>query len=217
MLKEFLTSKITRKNLEKFVSKYSSDKLTLDLGCADSPYSSYFKNRIGFDVKVGKGVDVVGDAHNLPFENEKFDVVLCTEVLEHLHSPHIAASEMKRVLKMGGLLILSTRFIFPIHDAPDDFYRYTKYGLKYLFKDGWEILELKEETGTKDAMAVLLQRLGYQTKLKCNIFSKMALFLLAKIICVFPSLIDKEFGDINHLAEEKNILTSGYYLACRKI
>lgn len=217
MIKDLLTKKITRINLDKFISKYSSDKLTLDLGCSGTPnYSKYFKNRVGVDIAAGEGVDIVADAHKLPFEDEKFEIILCTEVLEHLHSPQIAISEMKRVLKKGGLLILTTRFIFPIHDAPNDYYRFTKYGLKFLFND-WEILELREETGTKDAFAVLAQRVGFQSKLKCNFFMKAVLFLLAKIILKSPDLIKKEYGDIGHRQEEKNIMSCGYYLACKKI
>lgn len=217
MIKDLLTKKITRKNLDSFVAKYASDKLTLDLGCSGAPnYLKYFKNRIGVDIAAGEGVDVVADAHNLPFENEKFEIILCTEVLEHLHSPQIAVSEMSRVLKKGGLLILTTRFIFPIHDAPNDYYRFTKYGLKFLFKD-WEVLELREETGTKDAFAVLAQRVGFQSKLKFNFLMKAIIFLSAKIILKSPDLIKKEYGDIGHRREEKNIMASGYYLICRKI
>lgn len=211
-----LTSKLTRNRLAGFIEKHKGNGLTLDIGCAYSPYAEYFPNRVGFDIKPGPGVDMVGDAHHLPFENEKFDNVLCTEVLEHLHSPELAISEMRRVLKRGGILILSTRFIYPIHDAPDDFYRYTKYGLKYLFRD-WEILELEEETDTKDTFATLIQRIGYQTKLKGGIFTKAVIFFLARIISFLPSLIKKEFGNIDKSIEEKNILTSGYYLVCKKI
>ena len=167
------------------------------------------------DIKEGEGVDVVADAHKLPFKDEKFEIILCTEVLEHLHSPRVAISEMYRVLKKGGLLILTTRFIFPIHDAPNDYYRFTKYGLKHLFKN-WDILELAEEVNTKDTLAVLFQRIGYQSKLRLNFLMKVVVFLIAKIVYFFPNLVVKEFGDIGQKREEKNIMTSGYYLVCKK-
>jgi len=216
MNRNLLTKKITREKINKFIAKHKSDKLTLDLGCSNKPnYKGFFPNRIGLDIKSGEGIDVVADAHNLPFENEKFDIILCTEVLEHLHSPHIAVSEMKRVLKKGGLLILTTRFIFPIHDAPNDYYRFTKYGLKYLFND-WEIIELIEETNTKDTIAVLLQRIGYQTKMILNLFNKFLIFLFAKILYYSPNIIKKEFGDIGKNINENNIMTSGYYIVCKK-
>src|SRR3989339_113906 len=214
-LNKFLTRKITRVELEKFISENSSDRLTLDLGCSNSPYSHYFKNRIGLDVNKGRGVDVVADAHDLPFEDGKFDIILCTEVLEHLHSPHVAISEMKRVLKVGGKLILTTRFIFPIHDDPGDYFRYTKYGLRYLFKD-WNVISLVEEVGTKDAFAVLLQRIGFQTDLLGGMATKIMVFALARLINAMPSLIRDEFGDIRKQSRENNILTSGYYLVANK-
>lgn len=206
---------MTRKQLEEFLKNHQSDKLTLDIGCEQSSYAKYFPNRTGLDIKPGLGVDVVGDAHNLPFGNEKFDIILCTEVLEHLHSPSIAISEMNRVLKKNGKLILSTRFIFPLHNTPNDYWRFTKYGLKELFKN-WDILELHEEVGTKNVIAVLMQRMGYQADFKGGGLIKAIVFLTAKIIYVFPSLIKKEFGDINHSVKEKNILASGYYMVCKK-
>ena len=201
--------------MEKFIKMHQSSKLTLDLGCGHASYKKYFPNRIGFDIQSGPGVDVVGDAHNLPFENEKFDNILCTEVLEHLHSPYIAISEMKRVLKKGGKLVLTTRFIFPLHDIPHDYYRFTKYGLKHLFKN-WEILELKEETNTIEGIAVLLQRIGYQCEILHFRIFKLFFFFLSKLTLLFSFMVTKEFGDISKKHLERNIISSGYYLTCRK-
>ena len=210
-----ITSKITRKELEKFIETHQDSGLTLDIGCGHAFYRKYFPNRLGFDIQPGPAVDVVGDAHKLSFEDEKFDNILCTEVLEHLHSPQIAISEMKRVLKKGGKLILTTRFIFPLHDTPHDYYRFTKYGLKYLFKD-WEILELKEETNTLRSLAVLLQRVGYQCEILHFRPFKLFFLVLAKLILPFSFIITREFGDISKKQKEKNIISSGYYLVCRK-
>ncbi|MBU1255488.1 class I SAM-dependent methyltransferase [Patescibacteria group bacterium] len=211
-----LTSKITRQKLELFIQKYKSDGLTLDIGCSNSPYIKYFPNRVGLDIQDGPNVDIVADIHKLPFEDEKFDNILCTEVLEHLHSPHIAIAEMKRVLKPGGKLILSTRFIFPLHEVPNDYYRYTKYGLKYLFKD-WQIIELKEEANTLTTLAVLLQRIGYQCEILGFRPFKILFFIKAKIISWFSFLITKEYGDIRKKQPETNIMASGYYLVSQKI
>ena len=196
---------------------HRSDDFTLDLGCGESPYIKYFPNRIGFDFQAREGVDVVGDMHQLPFENEKFDIILCSEVLEHSRSPHIAIEEMKRVLKPGGTLILTTRFIFPIHDSPYDFYRYTKYGLRHLFRD-WEIVELEEEAGTIKTLGILLQRIAFQTKLLGGKFTSAIFLLFAKIIPKFSFLAKEEFGKRHSgdIVREKSILVSGYYLVCKK-
>jgi len=210
-----LTSKITRENLDKFLSKYTTEEKTLDIGSGGSSYDRFFPNRTAIDVDPERKPDIVADAHKLPFNNEEFGTILCTEVLEHLHSPETAISEMERVLKKDGLLILTTRFIFPIHDAPNDYYRFTKYGLRHLFRN-WEIVDLQEETNTKDTFAVLFQRIGFQTKLRFNKASKFLTFLTAKFIQKSPQPILKEYGDIKKTKEETNILTSGYYLICRK-
>jgi ubiquinone/menaquinone biosynthesis C-methylase UbiE len=166
------------------------------------------------DVRPDKGVDVVGDAHKLPFKDNEFDNVLCTEVLEHLHTPVVAIAEMARVLKDGGTIILTTRFMFPIHDAPGDYFRYTKYGLRYLFRD-WEILELKEETNVMETFAVLLQRLGYQSSLKGGKFTKAIVFICARIISKLSWILKEGYGDIERSSREDNFMSSGYYLAAR--
>ena len=74
------------------------------------------------------------DVTNLSFNDAEFDTVFVLEVLEHVQKPSLASTELHRVLKSTGKLLVSTLFIFGIHDAPYDYYRYTKYGLKYLFR-----------------------------------------------------------------------------------
>jgi SAM-dependent methyltransferase len=158
-MKKWLTKKITRKNLERFIIAHSTTEKTLDLGSSWSPYADHFPNRVSCDLEEREGVDVVADAHSLPFENDSFENILCSEVLEHLHTPELAISEMYRVLKPGGSLILTTRFMFPMHDVPHDYYRYTETGMRHLFRN-FEIKELVPETKNFETMAVLIQRLG---------------------------------------------------------
>ena len=132
----FINRKLTRSKLMDFLKKYKSDKYTLYIGCGDQKYRCMFPNSICVDIDEKWKPDIVSDIHDLyQFEDNTFDCILCTEVLEHCHSPWIAADEMFRVMKQGGILLLSTRFIYPLHDAPNDFYRFTKYGLKNIFKN----------------------------------------------------------------------------------
>lgn len=213
-----LTRKITRSRLKAFLRKYASDAKTLDIGCGNDQYGTLFPNRTTLDIEARPGVkvDIIADAHNLSqIKDNSFGVVLCTEVLEHLHTPPKAIAEFHRILKPGGLLLLSTRFIFPIHDAPGDYYRFTKYGLRYLLRE-FTIEELKSETSTGEALAVLYQRIGFQ----CDTLGfrpfKILWFLKAKLMLLFAWLITKEYGDIHHKQEEQGILSSGYYVAARK-
>lgn len=207
--------KITRRNLDTFLEKYATEKKTLDIGSGGSSYSRFFPNRLTIDIDPMRKPDIVADAHSLPFKDEEFEFVLCTEVLEHLKNPPKAISEMKRVLKNGGILILTTRFVYPIHDSPYDYWRFTKYGLQELFKD-WDILELIPETQTFSTIGVLLQRIAFQTKLKAGKLAKLKLFILAYIFSHIDFLIKQEYGDIKRKTEEEEIMPSGYYLVCKK-
>lgn len=217
MIKEFLTSKITRERLDKFIESHASDVYTLDIGCADSPYSSHFSNRVGFDILPGRGVDVVGDAHSLPFEDNKFDQIVCTEVLEHMHTPQQGISEMHRVLKGGGKIVLTTRFIFPLHDTPGDYFRFTKYGLKHLFK-GWKSVEIHEEVNTTETLGVLFQRLAFQTDMRGGNITKGVFLVLARLAPLLGVFIKKEYGMRSKVGvrEESPIMTSGYYVVAHK-
>jgi SAM-dependent methyltransferase len=214
-MKGFLTKKISRDALEALLREHRSGEYTLDLGCGLGMYRELFPNRVGFDIAPGPAVDVVGDAHALPFPDGTFDRILCTEVLEHLHTPHTAIAEMQRVLKPGGTLILTTPFVFPLHDAPHDYYRYTKYGLKHLFRD-WDIIELRPNLSSQKSLAVLLQRVGYQTTLRANALGKFLVFVAARILNALPSLMVEEYGDIKRSAKEKDIFAGGHFLVAKK-
>lgn len=207
--------KLVRKKLDSFIESCSTKEKVLDIGCGNSPYVKYFLNRVGFDIKAGNGVDIVGDAHNLPFNDESFDMILCSEVLEHLVDFKKAISEMHRVLRPDGKLVLTTRFIFPLHDTPNDYWRFTKYGLRELLKE-WKIEKFIEEYNTIDTLGVLFQRIGFQSKSNLSRFFKIIFFILHILIKPLKLILGKEYGDITKNNEEKNILTSGYYVICKK-
>ena len=60
------------------------------------------------------------------------DLVLCTEVLEHTKDPAFVIKELYRIAKQGGIVILTTPFVWPVHEAPNDYYRFTNFGLVHL-------------------------------------------------------------------------------------
>ncbi|MGQ9592132.1 MAG: methyltransferase domain-containing protein, partial [Planctomycetota bacterium] len=137
-------STLSRQSVDAFVSRYATRGRVLDLGCGASPYARWYPNRIGCDVAIFPGVQVLGTAEELPFVDGSFEQVLATELLEHVRRPHDAIREMWRVLRPGGRVILTTRFLYPVHEAPGDHFRYTRFGLLTLF-DGWEVEVLRED------------------------------------------------------------------------
>ena len=113
--------------------------LVLDIGCGDrwaenalDPGSTYLGLDYPSTVELGYagGPDVLGDALQLPFPDQCFDSVLLLDVLEHVREAPKALSEAARVLKHGGTLILQVPFMYPLHDEPYDFQRWTSHGLR---------------------------------------------------------------------------------------
>jgi SAM-dependent methyltransferase len=210
-----LSAKLTRVTLDRFIEGHATDRRTLDIGAQNGPYAVHFPRRVALDIRRGIGVQIVGDAQALGIRDATFDVVLCTEVLEHLPEPQRAIDEMFRVLTPGGQLLLTTRFLFPIHDAPHDYFRFTKYGLRHLLRR-FEIVSLEEETDAVGTIAVLLQRLGMQAQTLHRTPFRAVWLLAAQAARPFSFLITQEYGDSRRLTREHGIMTSGYHVACRK-
>jgi SAM-dependent methyltransferase len=93
---------------------------------------------VGVDIEKGRGVDVVCPADQVVrmFGRDRFDVVVCTEVLEHVREWRGVVSNLKNVCASGGLLIVTTRSLgFEYHAYPDDFWRYEPEDIRVLFAD----------------------------------------------------------------------------------
>lgn len=111
----------------------------LDVGCADGKPRKllsadasyigldYFSTAMGW---YGTQPDVFGDAQALPIKNESVDHALLLDVLEHLPDPERCLGELHRVLKPGGTLTVQVPFMYPLHDQPLDFHRWTRHGLR---------------------------------------------------------------------------------------
>lgn len=111
----------------------------LDIGAKNSPYidslTKICDDYMTLDIDINTNPDICGDIHNINWEDNYFDVVVATEVLEHLHDPKLAINQINRILKPGGICILSVPFLYPYHPDPQDFYRYTIDGLYSLFQN----------------------------------------------------------------------------------
>jgi SAM-dependent methyltransferase len=121
----------------------------LDIGCAGRrlarrlPADAHY---IGLDYPMTAvsmyrtQPDVFGDARCLPFANASADAVILKDVLEHIRGPSQALAEISRVLRAGGSLVLWMPFMYPIHDAPHDFQRFTSHAMEaYLDDHGFRV------------------------------------------------------------------------------
>jgi len=120
-----------------FVQQLRLKGKTLDIGSTDinGCVRELFDDYIGVDINPGFNVDLVMDAHSLKFGDQTFDNVLSLEMLEHDSEFWTSVKEMKRVLKPGGNLVITTRwFSFPPHNPPD-YWRFSGDALGLLLAD----------------------------------------------------------------------------------
>jgi SAM-dependent methyltransferase len=143
----------SRVHLERFVERAAASAgagaLVLDAGAGEGMHRPYFDHATYESadfLEVDKEyapVDYVCDLRSIPVPDERFELVLLTQVLEHLPEPKETLRELHRVLRPGGRLWLSTPLYFPEHEQPYDFFRYTQFGLRYLLEQaGFEVEEL---------------------------------------------------------------------------
>jgi SAM-dependent methyltransferase len=121
----------------------------LDIGCGSKPHKDMLNvnEHIGIEIdddgrQNHKYADVLYNGEEMPFDDKSFDSALASEVLEHVFNPDTLLRETNRVLKIDGIFLLSTPFLWEEHGQPYDYARYTSFGLKYILeKKGFKIIE----------------------------------------------------------------------------
>jgi len=142
-------------------TRYGSYRL-LDIGCGDKPYEPFFaphvSEYVGCDVVDNPHAQLKGPIEALPAEDASFDVVLCSQVLEHCEDPAAAVRELRRVVKPGGTVLASTHGVYVYHPSPHDRWRWTHEGLAYLFEQhaDWSSLSVTPASGTGACVAMVL-------------------------------------------------------------
>lgn len=155
----YLTLKPLKTNVKAFAQMLRKEncRFILDLGCGNKPYRELFpfaENYIGFDIVPGPEVDTVGVNWDLPFEENEFDALLTTQVLEHTAKISDTVDEIRRVVKKDGLLFISAPLTYPEHEPPYDYYRFTRYGLLEIFKD-FEVVSISSSGGFLNTLCKL--------------------------------------------------------------
>jgi SAM-dependent methyltransferase len=128
--------------------------MLLDIGCGDKPYAYLFPQiarYVGIDLPPPAGVsrhaDVWASGLHLPFATQSFQTVLCAQVLEHVPRPEWLLAEAFRVLKDEGRIILTAPQTWGLHEEPQDYYRFTRYGLQYLLESCGFVVESIQARG----------------------------------------------------------------------
>lgn len=142
---------ISRRGLSKEVKKNTQyiNGDVIDIGCGSKPYKNFFNfnKYIGVDLRKNNKkhmseVDIIFDGKKLPFENEIFDSFICSQVFEHVFNLSELLKSINRVLKKNSTGIVTIPFIWDEHEQPNDFARYTSFGIIDILKNnGFKIIK----------------------------------------------------------------------------
>ena len=166
----------------------------LDFGCGEKPYQQLFDydEYIGVDIEVSghdnsqNNVDVFRDGSSLPFENATFDSILATEVFEHVFNIDDILTEIHRVLKSWGSILITTPFAIHEHEVPYDFARYTWWGMQHLLTKHWFSIMSNQHYGSyRDT--ILQLTIWFLWKVTETKYTYLTLVL--RIILVAPLMI----------------------------
>jgi SAM-dependent methyltransferase len=134
----------------------------LDVGCGSLPYATLFADHVseyvGLDFVPNPLAQLHGPAEELPVEDASFDVVLCTQVLEHCDDPARVVAELRRVVRPGGRVLASTHGVQAYHPSPVDHWRWTHTGLELLFARNatWSACRVAPGSGTTACVGMVV-------------------------------------------------------------
>ena len=213
-----MTKTLSRKGLYEFLSREfsviptSSKVLTVGAGGRVTELLYKHARDQDFDVLVldidkDHEPDMVGDICNFNFRDFEFDVIVMSEVLEHVHSPHEALANIHASLKAGGKLIITTPFMLPIHDRPYDYYRFTRYGLEFLL-DNFNDVQINERNSYFETIDVLWVRI-WQANTRS---ARVAGFFIVPLVFFVKAPMSYFLGMI----VDNDTMTTGYVVTANK-
>ena len=188
---------------------------TLDLGAGRLSYRPLIKKfaleYVSSDFKkTHPEIDIVANAQDLNMiKNDEFDTVFCSQVLEHVPEPQKVFDEIKRIMKPGGNAILTVPFLGYLHNEPYDYFRYTKYSLRYMAdKSGFKVVEIRESGGFFCFLGYIWSTLFVGFFSGFPVLNFIALFINIPISCTFVFL--------DFLIKGKKIMPLNYLVILKK-
>lgn len=151
-----------KKNIKRVSEMMRNRKniIILNLGCGErfiggESLKEYFR-LINLDIYKFPEVDIIADAHLLPFKDNSFDAIISQAVLEHTEDPWVVANEIYRILKNKGIVYVEVPFLQGFHPSPSDYYRFTIQGLEKLFSK-FEKIDLNVCVGPSSTLSWILR------------------------------------------------------------
>lgn len=192
----------------------------LDLGCGEMPYREWMlrfcKTYTGIDWSSTPHklrADVVADLNRpIPLEADIADTIVSISTLEHLNNPANLLNESYRLLRPGGVLVLQVPFMWHVHEAPFDYFRFTQYGLRKLAEDAnFSQIEIRIMSGVWTTVAL---KVNYQ--IRRLVRGPTAYRIIANFFAHCSYYIINILGDFADKLWKSDGESIGYILVARK-
>jgi len=193
--------------LEKQIRKYATHIKGVVLDVGSGGFLRYrdlfnFEKYVTLDINPEIKPDIVASADNIPLEKNSIDSIICTQVLGDTINPSAVIKEFNRILKVNGVVLLTESLLNELHDEPNDFWRFTRFSLKYIFENnGFEIIEIEQRGGFFTSRAQL--KIRYLID-RFNLYQKKWAFIFEPFITIygrfmlFLDKIDKSRANKKH-------------------
>ncbi|MBJ7329691.1 MAG: methyltransferase domain-containing protein [Solirubrobacteraceae bacterium] len=207
-------------HVQAVAAETSAGARVLDAGAGEAPYRPLFTHceyrTHDWEASPHPGAqsaDVIADLAELPLPDDDIDLVVCTEVLEHVPEPGRALRELARVLRPGGRLLLTVPFVGELHEEPHDYYRYTPYGLEHLLTQaGFTDVDVQPLTGWYSTFAHILRHNALSTRDPSG--AGKATYAVSFLILVFSELYRRVAPMLDRL-DERRALPIGWAATAR--
>ena len=215
-----LVTDLVAKRYDIAIRTYASGDLA-DLGCGAVPLYIAYRDRVNsitcVDWPASKHkidhLDFKVDlTQPLPFDDQQFDTIILSDVLEHLPEPGLLWNEMHRILRPGGVAIINVPFFYWVHEAPFDFYRYTEFALRrFAEQSDFEVESLEATGGLPEVMADLIAKKPRVIPVIGHLFRKMTSVLVQKMTWAYVHGIGKSMS-----RKTASRFPLGYFMVVRR-
>lgn len=187
----------------------------LDVGAGDAPYAELFAHTdyvtLDWESSPHEGARtaaVSASADAIPLPDASFDVVVLTQVLEHVRRPAVVIAEIARVLAPGGRLLATVPFVWELHEEPHDYWRFTPYALAALLDDAnLEVVEIAPRSDSLSALAQLMTNVAWSllgdAPQPRQVQASEALRMLAAEVAALAPLDDRRLLPLGYTVEAR--------------
>ncbi len=197
------------------LAKYIKGK-TLDVGCGQKPYEKFFNSTqyIGLEIdtvknRQNKKADFFYDGFTFPFQDKEFDNIIINQVFEHVFNPDDFLKEVNRVLKPGGVLLMTVPFVWDEHEQPYDYARYSSFGVRSILeKYGFQTIEYKKSINDIRLIFQLVNDYIYKKTVTKNVYlNLLTTFILISPFNILGELLSKILPRNDDLYLDNIVLT----------